>query len=277
MKIPLINPNNKLKVIWDIVIMCITLLHFYIIIFMLAFESEMHQELDIYKKSLITYQQWLLFLTILIPIDIFHKMNSGYFDNGKIVKDRIKIIKNYVKTHFPWDFASYLTFIIDFAIRESDERSQDFSIPAQLFKILFFLRLPILQNLIENVEETINFNDKIEAFISIFKLFVKMLFFAHIAACLWYVLGNLNSDNWITCKSLTEKSLIYKYISSLYWAITTICTVGYGDITPTNEIEYAFAMIVMVLGSMFFGYSITYIGKIFDKMQREEISKKLII
>lgn len=43
------------------------------------------------------------------------------------------------------------------------------------------------------------------------------------------------SSNWIQSQSLlADKGLIVKYIYSVYWAMTTTITVGFGDITPQN-------------------------------------------
>ncbi len=54
------------------------------------------------------------------------------------------------------------------------------------------------------------------------------------------------SNSWINIPDirLSGKSLIVHYIYAVYWAMTTIITVGYGDITPQN---YAEVLIVMVV------------------------------
>eukprot|EP00948_MAST-09A_sp_MAST-9A-sp1_P002245 g2245.t1 len=41
-----------------------------------------------------------------------------------------------------------------------------------------------------------------------------------------------------------------QYIASVYWAFTTITTVGFGDISPKNYVEQGFAMIVMGFGTV---------------------------
>jgi hypothetical protein len=42
------------------------------------------------------------------------------------------------------------------------------------------------------------------------------------------------------------------YFDGLYWAVTTITTVGYGDELPTSPEAKAMAMIVMIVGIGFF-------------------------
>lgn len=42
------------------------------------------------------------------------------------------------------------------------------------------------------------------------------------------------------------------YCLSFYWTITTITTVGYGDIEGTNDIERLFCSIIMIVGVILF-------------------------
>ena len=44
-----------------------------------------------------------------------------------------------------------------------------------------------------------------------------------------------------------------RYLVALYWAITSLATVGYGDITPNTNAEVVLAMVVMISGTTFFG------------------------
>ena len=43
----------------------------------------------------------------------------------------------------------------------------------------------------------------------------------------------------------TDTSLACRYIFALYWAITTLATVGYGDLSAANPAEAAWATIYM--------------------------------
>ena len=44
------------------------------------------------------------------------------------------------------------------------------------------------------------------------------------------------------------------YTAALYWTFTTITTVGYGDLTPTDLSERLYAIFAMIIGTGLFGY-----------------------
>ncbi len=100
-----------------------------------------------------------------------------------------------------------------------------------------------------------------------------ILFVCHWGACLFYYLArcrSFESDTWVGtfAPNLPNQpvrrsvcSLVYlflfscsealpstasQYIKSLYWSITTLATVGYGDYTPVNDVEMAFVVSYMV-------------------------------
>ncbi len=45
-----------------------------------------------------------------------------------------------------------------------------------------------------------------------------------------------------------------RYITALYWSVTTMATVGYGDVVAYSVREKVVATVSMLLGASFFAY-----------------------
>eukprot|EP00942_MAST-04A_sp_MAST-4A-sp1_P011374 g11374.t1 len=75
-------------------------------------------------------------------------------------------------------------------------------------------------------------------------------------------LGVSNDD----LEAMGDDNLGEKYLTSLYWAFTTMTTVGYGDITPKNEYEYIFAATTMIIGATVFGYVVGNVAQMMDSL-----------
>ncbi|MFI5402244.1 MAG: cyclic nucleotide-binding domain-containing protein [Planctomycetota bacterium] len=74
----------------------------------------------------------------------------------------------------------------------------------------------------------------------------------HVVACCWIALrGPEGSPGGGS-----------RYVSALYWAVTTLATVGYGDVTPSNDAQRLFAILVMLLGVGTYGFIIGNIASI---------------
>ena len=62
-----------------------------------------------------------------------------------------------------------------------------------------------------------------------------------------------------------------QYLYSVYWALTTLTTVGYGDITPTNNVERVFSLFALLTGALIFGYMLSSIGSLVAAMDRQAV------
>jgi voltage-gated potassium channel len=97
-------------------------------------------------------------------------------------------------------------------------------------------------------------------------LFVFSIFIAiHWIACGWMIINPRSAPD----------NLSY-YIVSLYWAITTLTTVGYGDITPVTNFGRIYTMGVMIIGVGVYGIIIGNISRLMmlaDKYTQERKEK----
>lgn len=93
-----------------------------------------------------------------------------------------------------------------------------------------------------------------------FGLFLIM--FVHVFGCLFIMLSALeigfSNSLWIDkCSPADFGKKSYNgelYVCSIYYIFTTVCTVGYGDVTPSTSIERIFAMFIMLFGVIGFTF-----------------------
>ncbi len=82
---------------------------------------------------------------------------------------------------------------------------------------------------------------------------------------------------WVHLHPPPDGDLTTYYVESFYWTITTLTTVGYGDITPTTIPARLYTMVVMMGGVAFYGLVIGNITRIFAESARykEQTREKL--
>jgi voltage-gated potassium channel len=99
--------------------------------------------------------------------------------------------------------------------------------------------------------------------------FFLVSFAAHWMACGWIAL----------VPGIVTGDLASTYLKALYWVITTMTTVGYGDITPNTNAQTIYAMFVMVLGVGTYGYIIANLSNFFGNIDTAKIdfTKKMAI
>lgn len=66
-----------------------------------------------------------------------------------------------------------------------------------------------------------------------------------------------------------ENSIPSKYINSFYFAVVTMSTIGYGDISPISDDEKLFMIFMSLFASMLFGYTINSLATIFADYEQK--------
>lgn len=86
----------------------------------------------------------------------------------------------------------------------------------------------------------------------------------HILSCGWV---------WINNGAIAHSAdRFFEYGKSIYWTVTTLTTVGYGDITPKTLPQMFYACLTMILGVGFFGYVLSNVASVLARLDatREE-------
>ena len=60
---------------------------------------------------------------------------------------------------------------------------------------------------------------------------------------------------------------VSQYVRSLYWTITTMTTVGYGDISPGRTVEYLLGILIMLMGASLYAFVIGGVASLLSNLQ----------
>ena len=135
-----------------------------------------------------------------------------------------------------------------------------------VFRSLRLLRIVRLFVIFRRWEELSWMNS---GYMRITKFLAFVILIIHWIACAWFLIafiGHFPEGCWVVREEVENAAPKTQYIRSLYWAITTMTTVGYGDITPHRNIEYVFTSIMMLIGASLYAYIIGNIASIFSNL-----------
>ncbi|CAK75082.1 unnamed protein product (macronuclear) [Paramecium tetraurelia] len=244
----IITPDGSIKMIWDLLCLSFVIYEMISIPFQISFEIEISKEISM--TSLVVF-----------ALDILLNFNTGVYLDGILSMKREKIIRNYLSFWFWIDLIS--TFPYDIIIDESESLIQSAKL-LRLFKFLKFihilklLRLAKLKKIIDLLDEVIQNIRILGIVITFCKLFVFVLFLAHVLGCIFHYASREESNSWLGDNENADWQI--RYIYSLYWGIATMTTVGYGDISPTTTTERGLGIILLLVACGGFAFTMNSIG-----------------
>ena len=144
----------------------------------------------------------------------------------------------------------------------------------RLFRLLKLVRLMKLGRYLELIEDELGIPP---ALFDLLMLFVQVAFLAHLFACFFYFVASNNSegttledgDTWFRNDFLFPHQDTHEiYIGAIYWAFTTMTTVGYGDICahPDSIAEKCYAIVMMAIGATVFAFVLANVAALSDSM-----------
>ncbi len=95
----------------------------------------------------------------------------------------------------------------------------------------------------------------------------------HNLTCLWFLVAKLqdfSEDTWLIRYDYWGAGVGRQYLAGLYFIVTTITTVGYGDITSQTEAEQAFCVILMIIGVIAYSMAISSFTNIMSASNRRQ-------
>ena len=239
----MIHPESKLKNYWDLSLFISTVVGAIIIPISAVFRT--------------TAKGLPIIVTIIITViyiaDIVVNFNTSYPYQGKLIQNRNAIARRYLKGWFTIDLIAALPIGIVLSIVGTPE-----SAAVNILRVLALLKLVRISKTMQRLAGT-NVNP---AILRLSLLVFWILLAAHIIACGWIYIAEPALD----LPPLT------RYIQAFYWSITTLTTIGYGDLSPSKSDpnQLLFVILIEILGAGMYGL---VIGNIANLLANIDVAK----
>lgn len=280
------HPFEPSRVWWDGII-------FLLLLYTSVWEPYKAAFLDIDSLSL-----WDVLVDAVFWVDIFLSFSTGYVteDGLKVDFHRGSIVKQYCTrpngffvdliATVPWD-AVLRTFEPALGMRKPTYRV------TRMVRLLRLLRAPRLINrLTEHRNWAVH-----SVYVDFSKFTIYTVILAHALACIFFLWPALfvsdcsalpNADpsddeaptitaiaddtaddctplgSWRETEELQDKSAWHSYVLAMYWSVTTITTIGFGDVTPVLQCEIIFTIFAEMFGMAFFALLVDQVVRLSD-------------
>ena len=231
----MLKPENKLRISWEIFILITTIFVFLKIPLSIVFSNSSESELLIFE----------FLISFIYFIDIVVQLNTAVVIKRDIITDRHQVASIYLKRWLWVDLSAAFPFWILFRI-----------LPLGLSPVvLSFLRLIRIIKLLRMIQ-TLGKLRRIRLINPNIMRMVLLIFWilltAHFVACGWIFLDSVSPGH--------DESMEYLY--AFYWTITTLTTIGYGDITPSEKNQIIYTIFVQIIGAGLYGFIIGNISNL---------------
>ncbi|XP_029569209.1 potassium voltage-gated channel subfamily H member 5 [Salmo trutta] len=270
----IILPYCTFKTPWDWVILVLTFYTAIMVPYNVSFITKLNNFVWLVLDSVVD---------VIFLVDIVFDFHTTFMGSGREIISHPKLIRrNFIKIWFVIDLLSCLPYGIIIAFMNVDEGIR------RLFSYLKAVRLLHLGRVTHKLEHYLEYGAAV--------LVLLMCVFglvAHWMACIWYSIGhyevidevtnNIRTDSWLYHLAINlgspysynasgsgqweggpgKNSL---YIASLYFTMTSLTTIGFGNIAPTTDREKIFSVAMMIVGSLLYAAIFGNVTTIFQQM-----------
>ncbi|MBI5580502.1 MAG: ion transporter [Deltaproteobacteria bacterium] len=249
-----IDENSNFRVAWDFFILLLIIVSCVLIPFQLAF-----------RHAALSLGSWVVYIIdVVFWVDIGLNFLTSFRSHGLKVTGARETTLHYLKSVCIVDIAANLPLDALF-LYGPDIRMAGLSLVLVLrqLRLLRLVRLFVIFRRWQDLSWTNS------GYLRIAKFFTTVMLLIHWIACAWFLVPYIEGfpeNCWVVQQGIEHAGPATQYIRALYWVIQTMATVGYGDITPHRDFEYAFSILIMLLGASTYAFIVGNIASLFSNL-----------
>ncbi|XP_014475987.1 PREDICTED: potassium voltage-gated channel protein eag isoform X2 [Dinoponera quadriceps] len=261
------------KAIWDWIILCLTFYTAIMVPYNVAFKNKTSEDVSLLVVDSIV--DVIFFIDIVLN---FHTTFVGA--GGEVVSDPKVIRMNYLKSWFIIDLLSCLPYDV-FNAFDHDEDGI-----GSLFSALKVVRLLRLGRVVRKLDRYLEYGAAMLILLLCFYMLV-----AHWLACIWYSIGRSDADNgvqysWLwKLANVTQSPYSYlwtnastapelvagpsrrtMYVTALYFTMTCMTSVGFGNVAAETDNEKIFTICMMIIAALLYATIFGHVTTIIQQM-----------
>ncbi|XP_034941455.1 potassium voltage-gated channel protein eag isoform X2 [Chelonus insularis] len=266
------------KAIWDWIILCLTFYTAIMVPYNVAFKNKTSEDVSLLVVDSIV--DVIFFIDIVLN---FHTTFVGA--GGEVVSDPKVIRMNYLKSWFIIDLLSCLPYDV-FNAFDHDEDGI-----GSLFSALKVVRLLRLGRVVRKLDRYLEYGAAMLILLLCFYMLV-----AHWLACIWYVIlrysiGRSDADggvqySWLwKLANVTQSPYSYlwtnastvpelvagpsrrtMYVTALYFTMTCMTSVGFGNVAAETDNEKIFTICMMIIAALLYATIFGHVTTIIQQM-----------
>lgn len=232
-----IHPDDKKKIFWDSLILFLTV--------GITVATPLIAVFHIPIKGSLLFLDFLI--SIAFVLDIYLESHTGFFEQREFIDDRDAIYRSYRKRALPLDVLAAFPFYMILTLFDSP-LVLEIAVYANLLRLIKLFRIGRIITRIRN-SKRLN-----PSFIRMMLLIFWILITAHLISCGWIFMTGGSQDGMS----------LNRYVRAFYWTVTTLTTIGYGDVTPdaANTGQILFVIVIELIGAGMYGFIIGNIANI---------------